>query len=106
MLLSPRFYRGKGVAMGNFFKSIFSAFLAVVWWVFERLWGDEVFERMRPMIPESLQSPSMDQIITWGPVITFFLIGGYFFYKHWKEVSTLKRADAKKDGEVTGPTSI
>jgi hypothetical protein len=65
--------------MGFAWRGLASFIGSALWWLVDRLHGDAIFERVRPMIPSWISDPALEQIITWGPAIALVLLGSYFF---------------------------
>jgi len=49
-------------------------FINVIWWMADRLWGDVVFMWIRPIVPDSLSDPKLENIVTFGPILIVSMI--------------------------------
>lgn len=77
--------------MWKFIGWLVSWILAALWWIADRLWGDKIFEWVKPLIPSVISDASAENIVTFGPLLLLILLGFCFIVRnldnghtHWK----------------------
>lgn len=85
-------------------EGFFSWVTAGVWWLFDRLYGDAIFEWLRPMIPDWAASPTLDRALSlglsFGPPIILFALGAFFLWRGWRKVT---RSPGESEARSTQP---
>lgn len=80
-------------------KGLLSWSAAGFWWLLDRLYGDAFFKKVQPMIPDWAASLSLDKVLSWvfsfGPPITLFVFGAYFFLSGRKEIKSIDSVHAQ-----------
>ena len=80
--------------MGKVFQIIWPWISSAIWWVADRIWGDRVFESVKPMIPEEILNIPTRELITWVPTIVLVSIGILIAIKKTKtpEISKIQNS--------------
>lgn len=63
------------------FRGFIALIFAALWWVLDRLWGDPIYDQLRPMIPDWISRPSLENIVTFGPIALALAAAGYCWYR-------------------------
>jgi hypothetical protein len=75
--------------MRSFLKGAASYLGSAIWWITDKLWGDQLFKWARPMIPDWLAYPALEDVTRWaiayGPPLGLFALGTFFFLRNRKE---------------------
>lgn len=71
--------------MRDVVKALLSWIFAALLWLGDRLYGDAIFNWVRPLIPPSIANPSVEMLV-WlatsvGPPIALVALGVYFFVR-------------------------
>ncbi|OYW55774.1 MAG: hypothetical protein B7Y80_04655 [Hyphomicrobium sp. 32-62-53] len=88
-------------------QGLFSFVLAFIWWLTDRLYGDELFRIIRQHIPKKLRTldglsdAALQSMLSFGPPVVLNLLGSWLIYKGWKHMSGKNAKDEAYGAEAS-----
>jgi hypothetical protein len=61
----------------EYLQRLWTWIAAACWWLADRLWGDAVFAKIKPVIPAWISEWIVREVYTWLPIVVLVVIGLY-----------------------------